>query len=427
MAEPAGQLLADRAVAEDAAERTLAILDTTTVTLVGVREARLVSDAVGPRRYLHAGPPLSLDELPGPLRGALVGALLLEGEAADRAEAARILDGGELELAPCQEAAAGGAIAGVVSPSMPVVLVESSRGNRAFSPLNEGLGNALRFGANSEATLRRLRDVVAPVLDRAAACADVDLTEIQAEALRRGDEGHNRTVAAGAVLVARLASWAIRTAPDRAAAADALEDARCNPHFFNPFSIAAAKAIADAAHGIPGSPIVTGAGGNGLRFGIRVSGLGERWFTAPAPTSRPMLFEGFSPEDAQPMLGDSPLIETIGLGGCALSAAPAVCSYVGGAPADLSRIVSEVRAIAAGVSSRFLIPFESFAGTPLGLDVTRVAVTGIEPVTTTGLAHRRAGVGQVGAGLTRLPVEPFADAARALERSSTVTEEGGRT
>jgi hypothetical protein len=404
----------------DAAQATVDVLDSTRVKLVGVRPAAEVAPLVGPRRFLHSGPPIALDELPGPTRGAVAGALVFEGEARDVREAEAILERGEVELVPCQDAGAGGAIAGIVSPRMPVVVVESDRGTVTFSPLNEGMGRALRFGANGDETLRRLawlRDVFAPLLDRAIGTVDVELTELQAEGLRRGDECHNRTVATSTALLLRIAPALYRVARDLDAADRVLADAQANPHFFVPFSIAAAKAIADAAHGIPGSPIVTGSGGNGVRYGIRVSGLGDRWLTAPAPRAQPKLFPGFEPGDAQPTLGDSLVIETVGLGAFALAAAPAVCAYIGGTPAETSALVTEMRAVSAGTSSRFLIPFESFAGAPLGIDVSLVAETGIEPLTNTGLAHRRPGVGQVGAGLTRLPLAPFREAASLLARA----------
>jgi hypothetical protein len=383
-------------VGPEGLDPTVEVLDTTTVHFVGIRPAASVTPETRSRRFLHAGPPLAREELPGPVVGAVVG---------------------ELELMPCQDAGGGGAVAGVVSPTLPVVVVQSSAGNLAFSPLNEGLGRALRFGSHDDATLARLawlRDVVAPVFDRAAREARIELTELQGEGLRRGDECHNRTVATAAALLLRLAPVVFDVADSHAEAVAVLDWARGNPHFFVPFSIATAKAIVDAAHETTGSPIVTGLGGNGVRVGVRVSGLGTGWFTAPAPRSAPKLFDGFSAADAQPTLGDSLLIETIGLGAFALSAAPSICSYIGGTPSRLPALVAEMREVVAAESTRFLIPYEDFRGTPLGIDVSRVAATGIAPITNTGLAHRRPGVGQVGAGLTRLPVSPFAAAAAAL-------------
>jgi hypothetical protein len=401
-----------------AADPALAAMDSSRVRLVGVRPAGEVLPAVGPRRFLHSGPPLPLEEVPGPMRGALIGALMLEGEAADAAAAAAILDAGELEIMPCHDAGAVGAMAGIVTPSMPGVVVECD-GSTVYSPLNEGLGRALRFGSNDEATLTRLRwmaAVAGPALDAAIAATDeMELGAVIAEGLRRGDECHNRNVATSAFLIAALGPALIRSAASRDDAADVFAYAIGNRHFALPFSVAAAKAIADSAHGFSGSPIVTAMAGNGRRFGIRVSGTGDRWFLAPAPHGNARYFEGYSAADATPTMGDSMITETVGYGGFVLTAAPAITSFVGGTVEQSRALVEEMRAICAGTSTRFLIPGEEFRGAPMGIDVRRVSETGIAPVINNGLAHREPGRGQVGAGITRLPLEPFLDARLALD------------
>jgi len=405
-----------------AVDQALEALDRTTVRLAGVRPAGEVSAEVGPRRFLHSGPPIGLEEAPGPMRGAIIGGLVLEGEADSVEDAAAIVDAGEVELAPCHEAGAVGAMAGIVTPRMPVVVAESADGSRrAFAPLNEGLGKALRFGSYDEATLERLRwlaGTAGPVLDAAiGASEEIDLTELVAEGLRRGDECHNRNVATTATLVARLAPGAVRTA-SRDDAAEVLAYAAGNRHFGLSFSISTAKVLADAAGHLPDSPIVTAMAGNGVRFGIRVSGTGDRWFTAPAPLGDARWLEGFGPEDAQPLIGDSTITETTGFGCFALSASPAIVSYVGGTVASAAALVEEMRGICAGTSSRFTIPPAEFAGTPLGIDVHRVAESGTAPMVDNGISHREAGVGQVGAGLTRMPVAPFAEASEALRAAT---------
>jgi hypothetical protein len=406
-----------RSQAATPVERSLALLDGTTVRLAGVRAAGEVLAGVGPRRYLHSGPPLELAEVPGPMRGALLGALVFEGQAADLAEAAAILDRGEVEIASCHDAAAVGAMAGIVTPRMPGVVVESD-GRTVYSPLNEGLGRALRFGSNDEATLARLRwlaGVAAPVLDQAIRDSEpIELGELVSEGLRRGDECHNRNVATSAMIVARLAAGIARAAPDADTAAALFSYAVGNRHFALPFSIAAGKAIADAAHGVPESPIVTAMAGNGRRFGIRVSGAGERWFLAPAPHGDARYFEGYTVADATPTMGDSMIAETAGYGAFALTAAPAITSFVGGTVERSRELVEEMRAICAGTSTRFLVPGDEFRGTPLGVDVHRVRQAGVAPIINNGLAHREPGRGQVGAGITRLPIEPFVEASLAL-------------
>lgn len=397
-----------------AADATVDILDRTTVELVGIKRAFEVSPHVDRRRFLHAGPPLSIEEVPGPMRGALIGALIFEGEARTEREARKIIAAGEIELSPCHEAGGVGAMAGIVTPNMPVVVVKASSSVTAFSPLNEGLGQALRFGSYDEATLDRLvwlRDIFGPLLDSAIQSGSpIEITEVQAEGLRRGDECHNRNVASSAVLLLRLAADVIKNAKRSQDAADVMTFVLGNRHFFLPFSMAACKAIAQSAAGIRHSPVVTAICANGERLGIRVSGCGDRWFTTASPIGSPRLFEGYTLEDAQPTMGDSFITECLGLGAFSLSAAPAIASFIGGSPSGSAARVAGLRTICHGTSTRFLLPYEDFAGAPIGIDVGRIAATGRPPLANNGLAHREPGRGQVGAGLTELPLEPFLEA-----------------
>jgi len=400
-----------------AAGAALAALDETRVTAIGVRPAAEVTGAVRARRYLHAGPPLDGSDIVGPLRGALIGALMLEGEADSPEAAAGILARGDLELASCHDNGGVGAMAGVVTPSIPVVVMETDRGSRAFSPLNEGLGRALRFGSYDAGTLDRLRwmsAVAGPVLDAALGAVEgLDMAELWAEGLRRGDECHNRNAASSAAVLARLAP-AIVAGADRRDAVDVLSYVSANPHFFLAFSIAAAKAVADVAQATGDPGVVVAMSSNGRSLGIRVSGTGDRWFLTDSVIGEPKLFEGYGPADASPVLGDSFIAETVGLGAFALSASPAIVSFVGGDPLTASDTVEELRGICRGTSSRFLIPSEGFRGTPIGIDVHQVADTGVAPLANAGLAHREPGRGQVGACLLRLPLAPFSEAAALL-------------
>jgi Protein of unknown function (DUF1116) len=406
----------------DARSASIDALDGIAVGLDGVTAAGDVIPWVARRRYLHSGPPIALEELPGPTRGALLGALVFEREAPDLGEAEELLGAGEVEIAPCHEHGCVGAMAGIVSPRMPVV-VAAAGSRRAFSPLNEGLGTALRFGSNDRPTLERLEwlaDVCAPGLDRAIEASEaIELTELVAEGLRRGDECHNRNVATGAALMGRIAP-ALAEACSPRDAARILGYGFGNPHFFLPFSIATAKLLADAAHGIEGSPIVTAIAGNGRRLGIRVSGLGDRWFEAPAPLGEARFFPGYDADDATPTMGDSFITETTGWGAHALTAAPAIVSFIGGRIEECRRLVEGIRRICATESTRMLIPGDGFRGTPLGIDVGLVAELGISPVVNNGIAHRDPGVGQVGAGITPLPREPFVRAAEALARELVI-------
>lgn len=401
---------ADRSSAE-----TALLLDQTAPVVTRVCRAAEVIIGLEPRRYLHAGPPIAIEDVPGPMRGALIGALLFEGEAATLAEAVAILDAKEVTISPCHESGAVGAMAGIITPRMPGVFAEA--GSRsAFSPLNEGIGGAVRYGSHDRATLTKLAflaDQAAPLLDRAVrACNGIEMAPVIAEGLRRGDECHNRLVATSANLGLQLAPYIASEGGKEAA--QTLEMIASNGHFALPFVLAAAKVIADSATGVPQSPVVTAMAGNGKEFGIQVSGLGGRWFLAPSPVGEPKLIDGASISDVTPTMGDSMITETIGLGAFALTAAPAISSFIGGTPEAARELVTEMRSICVSESSRFLLPYDGYRGSPVGLDVRLVAKAGVAPVINNGLAHRLPGRGRVGAGLTRIPVEPFALAADAL-------------
>ena len=252
--------------------------------LVGVEPAGSVIPGLAGRTLLHSGPPIAWERMCGPMRGATIGAILFEGWAVDPAAAEKMAETGDVAFDSCHHHGAVGPMAGIVSPSMPVVVVANGAGgNRAFATLNEGLGKVLRFGAYDESVLARLRwfrDELGPVLGRTlAATGPLDLKSITAQALQMGDEGHNRNVAATSLLVRSLAPALVRVAPGEAEAV--LDFLRGNDHFFLNLSMAACKATLDAAHGIRGSTVVTAMSRNGVEFGVRLSGTGDTWFTAP--------------------------------------------------------------------------------------------------------------------------------------------------
>ncbi len=364
---------------------------------------------------LHAGPPIAWANASGPLRGALIGALIFEGRADDEEEAAALIESGHVNLAPCHHHSAVGPMAGVISPSMAVYIVENrTHGNRAFSNLNEGYGKVLRYGAYSEEVQDRLRwmhEVMAPVLATAIeASGGLDVRALLAEALHMGDEGHNRNKAGSIIYTKHLAPYIAQAASEPAAAAAIIQALGDNAlSVLNPV-MAACKAMADAAHGVEGSTLVTTMARNGTEFGIRVSGLGERWFTAPCPQPVGLYFPGFSAEDGNPDIGDSTITETAGLGAFAMAAAPAIVTFVSGTPQDALNATLEMYEITAAEHASFSIPQLDFRGTPVGIDLRAVVETGITPRVNTGIAHREAGVGQIGAGLVRPPLELFTEA-----------------
>jgi hypothetical protein len=385
-----------------------------------VRPAREVIPALGGRMLLHAGPPITWERAAGPLRGAMIGACLYEGWAQDAAEAEALLQAGGVTWEPCHHHAAVGPMAGVTSPSMQVYVVENvTHGNLACSNLNEGYGKVLRYGAYSPEVLNKLRwmnEVMGPLLDAAlqrsgdGSGEGIDIRALLAESLHMGDEGHNRNKAGSLLYTARLAPLIVAAAPDAETAAAVLKFLGDNAlSVLNPV-MAACKAMADAAHGVEGSTLMTVMARNGTDLGVRVSGLGDRWFTGPAGVPDGLYFPGFSAADANRDIGDSTITETAGIGAFAMAAAPAIVTFISGTPQDAVNATLEMYEITVAEHSAFTIPALGFRGTPVGVDIRRVVELGITPRINTGIAHREAGVGQVGAGLVRPSLSVFEDA-----------------
>ncbi len=380
-----------------------------------VATARDVIPGMRDDLLLHAGPPIEWPRMSGPLRGAVIGALLLEGRAETEADAVALVESGEIEFEPCHHHHAVGPMAGVTSASMAVYVVEdATHGGTAFSNLNEGYGKVLRYGAYAPEVLDKLRWMngeMAPLLAAALdAGGGIDLRALLAEALHMGDEGHNRNKAASLLYLRALAPSIARVSNDRALEEKVLDFLGDNAlSVLNPV-MAACKAMADAGHGIEGCTLVSTMARNGTDFGIRVSGLGERWFTAPAATPQGLYFTGFSGDDANPDIGDSTITETAGIGAFAMAAAPAIVSFVSGTPQDALNATLEMYEIAHGEHPHFTIPSLDFRGSPVGIDLRKVVELGITPRVNTGIAHKDAGVGQIGAGLVRPPMEIFEEA-----------------
>ena len=384
--------------------------------LKGVAPARDVIPDMKDNLLLHAGPPIEWGRMSGPLRGAIIGAMLFEGLVSDETEAISMVERGEVEFDSCHHHGAVGPMAGVISASMKVYVVENvEHGNKSFSNLNEGYGKVLRYGAYSEDVLKKLRwmnDVLGSSLaDALDQSNGIDMRALIAEALHMGDEGHNRNKAGSLIYLKLISPWIAKVLKDDAMESEVLQFVGDNAlSVLNPV-MAACKAMTDAAHGVECSTIVTTMARNGTDFGIRVSGLGEKqWFTAPAEIPIGLFFSGFTQDDANPDIGDSAITETAGIGGFAMATAPAIVTFVGGTPKDAMNATLEMYEITFAESKYFTMPSLDFRGTPTGIDLRRVVELGITPRINTGIAHKNAGVGQVGAGLVRPPLKLFEDA-----------------
>jgi hypothetical protein len=383
--------------------------------VVGLGKARDVIPGMRENLLLHAGPPITWERASGPMRGAITGALIFEGRASDEAQAQRLVESGEINLEPCHHHGAVGPMAGVICPSMSVYILENkTHGNMTFSNLNEGYGKVLRYGAYSPEVLDRLRwmeDVMAPVLSKAIELSGgIDIRPLIAEALHMGDEGHNRNKAGSVLFTKILAPYIVRSTENTTVAAEIITALGDNAlSVLNPL-MAACKAMMDAARGIEGSTIVSVMARNGTDFGIRISGLGDRWFTAPVAVPQGLYFAGFTAEDSSGDIGDSTITETAGIGGFAMASAPAIVTFVSGTPKDAINATLEMYEICHTEHKYFTIPALDFRGTPTGIDIRKVVEKGITPRVNTGIAHKEAGVGQVGAGLVRPPMAMFEQA-----------------
>jgi hypothetical protein len=388
--------------------------------LIDIVPAGQLMKGLRKRMILHAGPPITWDKMCGPMRGAVAGAVVFEGWAPDLKAAAELAASGGIEFHPNHHFGAVGPMTGMTTLSMPLFVVENARfSNRAYCAINEGLGKVMRFGGNDGSVLKRLawlRDVFGPTLGKAIrASGGIELKSIIARGLSMGDEMHQRNLACSSIFLREIAPWLARTSTDNAVLAECLAFIGQNDQFFLNIAMAMGKAMTDPANGIPGSTIVTTMCRNGTEFGIRVSGLGDRWFTAPVEMPEGLYFAGYSEKDANPDMGDSAIVETIGLGGFAMAAAPAVAGFIGaGAPSAAGNFTRAMGEITVTQNPEWTIAALDFAGVPTGIDIRLVVETGLAPVINTGIAHREPGIGQVGAGVVRAPLDCFHQAVKAI-------------
>ena len=384
--------------------------------LTGVATARDVVPNMKDNLLLHAGPPVEWEQMSGPMQGAVIGGLIFEGLVENETDAVSMVEAGEIEFAPCHEHSSVGPMAGVTTASMKVYQVKNiTHDNVAYSNLNEGYGKVLRYGAYSGDVITKLHwmnDVLAAVLSEALANSEngIDIRQLLSEALHMGDEGHNRNKAGSILYTAKLAPMIAKLAIDSDVASEVLQFLADNAlSVLNPV-MAACKSMADAAHGVEGSTVMTTMARNGTELGIQISGLGDKWFTGPVGQPDGLYFPGFTAEDASGDIGDSTITETVGIGGFAMASAPAIVAFVSGTPQDAINATMEMYEITVSEHNHFTIPALNFRGTPVGVDIRKVVELGITPRINTGIAHRDAGVGQVGAGLVRPPMNVFEEA-----------------
>ncbi len=391
-----------------------------TPVLIDVVPAHEAIPELRDKMILHAGPPIGWERMCGPMRGAIAGIAVFEGWATDLAEAERMAGDGAFDFHPNHHFDAVGPMTGMTTLNQPVLVVENrTYGNKAYCAVNEGLGKVMRFGGNDAEVmdrLRWLRDAFGPVLGGALRhMGGLPLKDIVARGLSMGDEMHQRNVGCSSLLLRAIAPALAETVTNSTALSKALAFMGGNDQFFLNIAMVMGKAIMDPVRDIEGSSVVTAMSRNGTDFGILVSGTSDEWFTAPVEMPEGLYFPGFTADDANPDMGDSTIVETIGLGGFAMAAAPAVAGFVGAGAASEAALTTRAMAeITLAENPEWTIPALDYQGVPTGIDIRLVIETGIVPTINTGIAHKKPGVGQVGAGVVKAPIACFEQALYAL-------------
>lgn len=393
-----------------------------TARLTGMRMAGEVVPGLTDKMILHAGPPVRWDRMCGTMRGAVLGTILFERWAANAEEAEQVAASGEITFSPCHHHRSVGPMAGMISRSMAVYTTSNDVFDvETYTTLNMGMGKVLRMGAYGPAVIQKLRwmngDMASVLADALSASGPIDVKQLMSQALQMGDELHNRNKAGTALFLKTLAPAIAEVGGSEAP--HVLAHLGSTDGMFLNNVMAACKAMVEPAHGIPDCSIVSALSRNGYEFGVRVSGLGDQWFTAPSPFVKGVFFPGYGPEDQDRDIGDSSITETVGLGAFAMAGSPMITQLVGGTPKSAIEITDRMYEITETESEMFRMPNMDFRGTPVGIDIRRVVESGIEPEIDTGISHKVPGVGQIGAGLTVAPIECFAKAVVAFAARAT--------
>ena len=382
--------------------------------LLDVVPAKSAIKILQERVLLHAGPPIEYKNMTGPMQGSCIGAVLFEGWARDERDAKKLLENGEVKFSPCHHVNAVGPMGGITSGNMPVLVVKNKLDDSiAYCIMNEGIGKVLRFGAYSDEVITRLqwmRDILGPVLSKALKrkADGMNLNVIVAKAITMGDEFHQRNIAASLIFLKEITPFIMKLDIDEKEKYSVVKFLADTDQFFLNVMMAAGKAIVDCARKVTNGTVVTTMARNGREFGVRISGMGDEWFTAPVNTPNGLYFAGYSENDANPDIGDSAVTETVGVGGMAMVAAPGVTRFVGaGGFHDALKVSNEMNGICISNNSNWSISTWDFKGACLGIDARKVVASGITPLINTGIAHKNAGVGQIGAGTVRAPLACF--------------------
>lgn len=403
----------ERPEVEEANAATIARMMDSRPLWVDVQPAIKAIPGMEPNNLLHSGPPIDFGDMCDPQQRAVEAAAILEGWISGREDLEAKLKNGSIKLRHNYDLGSVGAMCGIISPSMQVVVTENvTYGNRSWSTFNEGKGNVIWMGTYNEGTIERLRwmrDVLGPSLRAALRTRDegLDIFKVIAEGTSMGDEVHARSAACTLLLLRQLTPMLLATSIPRATVAQIIDFLAQNNHSFLSLTLTACKAAADAAHGVKNSTVVTAMSRNGVNFALRVGGM-DQWFITPtAPMDEAIYYSGYGPEDAAGDIGDSAIVETAGLGGMIIGAAPSISSFVGGSMQHSRKSMASMRSICAGANPKFAPGSVDFTPAPLGVDIRKVVRLGLTPIIDTGVLHKASGVGQIGTGIARAPLAAF--------------------
>lgn len=409
------KIIANRFEIEKANQKALNNIKSSSAKLIGVAKALDVIPNMTSKTILHSGPSVLWENMAGPMKGAIIGALIYEGLAKNEQEAIELASSGDIIFDPCHEHNCVGPMAGIISPSMPVhVIYNEAFDSYAYATINEGLGKVLRYGANSQDVIERLKWIetsFAPVVNMALGIAKgIDIKAITTQALQMGDECHNRNKAATALFLREIVPAILKVEVAQDEKEKCIQFIIDNEHYFLNLSMPMCKVMLDTINGIDKCSILSVMARNGVEFGIKVSGVKDKWFTGPANFVEGLYFTGYTQDDAALDIGDSAITETFGIGGFCMGASPAIVKFVGGSLEDALEYTSSMYNITSTENIQYMLPAIDFRGIPQGIDIIKVIDNDLLPVINTGIAHKEAGVGQIGAGVVRPPKEVFIDA-----------------
>jgi hypothetical protein len=385
--------------------------------IVNICSAKEVIPALEKMTLLHAGPPIAWKDMLEIQRGAVIGAVLYEGWASTPEQASKMAADGMIHLIPCNDVNSVGGLAGVTSPSMPVVVAASSDNRyQAFCRLWEPF---LVFGYHDSKTIQSLKwleKIFAPALKTGIEqIGPVEITSLIASALQMGDDTHSRKIATSLLLIRSIL-------PGMTKAIDQIIDFDSVIKFWTnydavslSFVIAAAKVMSLSASSIKGSSVITVICTNGVETGIQLSGTGNHWFTGPAPVISGKYTNGFTVQDASAAVGDSAIAEVVGLGGCALAASPKAPSNISGRVDEAIKYSMDAQKIAVSQNQLWHLPALDDIGTPLGLDARICVDLSMSPPLAATIPNIKAGCSPVGAGMGKVDKEILISAINYLD------------